>query len=167
MRIIAWFVLLCSLWCGCTTTRNLRSSLDANHGPITDRAEIILRTGTSIEARDITVGENTTRYLTVGTDSIRQVATKDIERLRVTDHLAGGVGGFLAGGVGGFVAGIVTAKLTGNTGSGEAAMGTLGFAIYGFSAGSLAGVIYGGSRGYQRNYIFPPASTPEDTIKSK
>ncbi len=159
MRVTAITIVLCFQLFGCTTTRHLRSPLDANHAPITDHAEIVLQSTEIIDAINIEVGSDTTRYILVGGSTYNQIPTSAIARLRVIDHFAGGVGGFIGGGVGGYFAGILVGKTTGISGTGESAMGLLIYAVGGMAIGSISGSIYGASRGYQCNYIFPHDST--------
>jgi hypothetical protein len=144
-----------ALLCGCTTTRHLKSPLDANHAPITDEASIFLRTGEVIDATNIEVGTETTKYILSGGSVFNMIPTSAIDKLRVTDHLAGGVGGFLGGGVGGFFAGILVGKMTGISDTGNSDLRLLVYAAGGLAIGSVGGSIYGANRGYQRNYIFP------------
>jgi hypothetical protein len=160
-RAITYFVLLGVICCGCTTTQYLSSPLDANHGPITDQAVIMLRSGERIEAVAITVGLDTTQYALIGSDSIRHINTIEIERLRVTDYFAGTVGGFFGGMVGGFVGGMIISKIAGTPQSGEGAMGNIVYAAGGIIVGSISGSVYGGARGYRHNYIFP-----RDSVKT-
>ena len=89
----------------------------------------------------------------IGTDSLRQIRTKEIDKLIVTDHIYGAVGGFLAGSVGGLIIGGV---LVPHTPSNE--MTPLIYVASGLAIGSIGGAIYGGIHGPQDNYIFPPDS---------
>jgi hypothetical protein len=153
LRFTAILALLCSLLFGCTTNRYLRSPVDANRGSITDHAEIVLRSGIRSEAVDIKVGNGFTQYVLIGTDSLRQIRTNEIDRLIVTDHIAGAYGGFLAGSVGGLIIGGV---LVPHNPSNE--MTPFIYVVSGLAIGSIGGAIYGGLHGPQDNYVFPPDS---------
>jgi hypothetical protein len=155
MKLINLFVIMISIFCGCSSSYDLRSPLEANHRPITDRAEIMLRSGKSISAANIEVGQDTTRFILVDSDSIGQIDTKMIDQLLVTDYMRGTVGGFLAGGVGGFFAGILTGRISGIPSRGESALGLLVYGAGGMAFGSISGALYWGTRGYRNHYIFP------------
>jgi hypothetical protein len=150
MRFTAIIALLSSLLLGCSTHQYLRSPLDANRGSITDHAEILLHSGSRIEAVDIKVGYDFTQYVLIGTDSLRQIRTNEIDKLIVTDHIYGAVGGFLVGSVGGPIIG---GMLVPDKPSNE--MAPLIYIAGGLAIGSIGGAIYGGLYGPQDNYIFP------------
>ncbi|HLP81184.1 MAG TPA: hypothetical protein VK141_04205 [Nitrosomonas sp.] len=123
-----------------------------------DHAEILLHSGSRIEAVDIKVGNDFTQYVLKGTDSLRQIRTNEIDKLIVTDHIAGAVGGFLAGCVGGpIIGGVLVPKNPSDK------MAPLIYVGSGLVIGSIGGAVYGGFHGPQDYYIFPPDSIKELT----
>lgn len=158
LRFTAIIALLSSLLLGCSTHQYLRSPLDANRGSITDHAEILLHSGSRIEAVDIKVGNDFTQFVLIGTDSLRQIRTNEIDKLIVTDRIYGAVGGFLAGSVGGPIIG---GLLVPHTPSNE--MTPFIYVASGLAIGSIGGAIYGWLHGPQDNYIFPPDSIKDLT----
>jgi hypothetical protein len=158
LRVAAIIMLVCPLFIGCFTNFYLTSPLDANQKQITDHAEVILRSGVCIEAVDIKVGSDTTRFVLMGTDSLRQIRTNDIDKLSVKDHAAGTIGGYLSGGAIGLGAGILLSSWTGELKRQEGSMAPVIYMAGGLVTGSIGGAIYWGMRGHHDNYIFPSDS---------
>ncbi len=155
--------MIVALFCGCSTTSQLTSPIDANSKVGEGNATLNLRSGASYDCREVRFGQDSTRILSRANDSLFFVPTKDVKSVQITHRFGGGLEGLLLGGFGGVGVGLLAGS--GMHSGGDEGMGKGLLVLATSFLGATGGMVVGAVKGHEYTFAFPHDSLNHDSLK--
>lgn len=156
MKITFCLICTCLLASGCSSVVELASTTDANRKIGEGAATVRLKSGQDYAGREVSVEEDSTRFVDRDTEDILRFPTQDIRSIQITHHGGGALEGLLFGGLGGGAVGLALGIGMGT--SGDEGMGKGLLALTGLAAGTVGGLVFGAIKGHEYTFVFPDDS---------
>jgi hypothetical protein len=136
---------------GCSSTKQVSSLAILNRSIGSGPAIVHMKSGEGFEARRVTVGADSTRFLSGDHATLVAIPTNTVKSIQVTHHGGGALEGLVFGAFGGGLL-FVTMR--------NSEYGLFGLVM--IVVGGLGGVTYGAIAGHDYTYVFP-----QDTLDAK